>query len=198
MTVAWSSRRWSSPTHPDGQAVELLAPATDGEALSAALRRSRLDETSFLIFRVEGLELAAIAEAVETVFGVVTTTRLCLTGNRATLDSLPGAVIDDDRVGLMLDDVDAHTPLADVVWDRIEAIRFGPDFVARAGRNMRLGFVLESMLGLARELGLCTLGANPVPGGARVAGRFEFDYLPAAVARDASAAFGGHALTTGR
>ncbi|MEP7301349.1 MAG: hypothetical protein ABI699_07455 [Caldimonas sp.] len=85
-------------------------------------------------------------------------TRLCLAVNSLTLESMVGKTFDSGQVGLILDDVRADTPLSSLACESIEAIRFSPEFVLAAGRSIRLGCVLGAMLGLARDLGLCTLG----------------------------------------
>jgi hypothetical protein len=88
------------------------------------------------------------------------------------------AGIDNDRIGLMIDNVGLRTPCSDLIWDRIEAIRFNAEFVAYAARDVRTACALEAMLGLAREVGLRTLGFDAVPDGAGLSGRCDFDYLP--------------------
>ena len=62
--------------------------------------------------------------------------------------------------------------------DRIEAVRFEPSFVDRATRDMRISCALESMLGLARDLGLRTFGHFGTEECASVSDRYDFDYLP--------------------
>ena len=86
----------------------------------------------------------------------------------------------------MLDGVDTDTTYTDLIWDRIEAVRFKTDFVARAAKDLRTTLALESMLSLAREIGLCTLGDDPLPEGARVSGRYDFSYVPVVLGSDES------------
>lgn len=182
MRRAWSSRGWSSPDHPKTQATELLAPAPGGESLASALRRVDLGSSPFLIVRVHGIESGTVTEAVAAFVDSFTTARLCLAGDREALARLSETSNNADCVVLMLDDVDERTPLGDIAWDRVEAVRFSSDFVARAARSMRVGLVLDSMLWLAGELGLCTFGAKEMSGSPGATGRFKFDYSPIATA----------------
>ena len=172
--------RWSSPARPDKQAVELLSAGVDGPALELSMRRvaSQLGNARFLVVNVESVDIGDLRTAIEAFLVAGGGARVCLAGDRKTLGRIDAAMFDGDHVGLMLDAVDADTPCADLVWDRIEAVRFRAAFVVGAASNVRLGCALESMLGLARDIGLCTLGANALPGGASLGGRADFDYLP--------------------
>lgn len=184
MTVRWTLRRWSSPADPHLQAAELLPTPRDGNAMADALVRvvGDLAGAAFLLVRVDGIDTAEVGQAVDSFHRAGGKARLCLAGGRAALDAIDAAAIDCDRIGLLLDDVDADTRFSELVWNRIEAVRFKPDFVARAARDLRLGCALDAMLGLARDLGLCTLGFDAMPDGAGVTDRADFDYLPTAIA----------------
>jgi len=209
MTHGLQLRHWSSPADPSARAVELLEGNSEGKSFSIALGRlaRELEGTAFLIVRVDKVDCAEIHQAINTFQRTAGGTRLCLAGTHSTLERLGRNPFDSDRVGWMLDDIDVTTPWSEIVSEHIEAIRFCPDFVARAGRNMRLGLVLEAMLLLARDLGLCALGSHDVPGGGGVIGRVEFDYMPLppprsvpTVARDGThhGSRGSHAITRGR
>jgi hypothetical protein len=186
-----------------------LQDSTEGRSFSIALGRlaREIEGTAFVIVRVDEVDYAQIHQAINTFQRMTCGTRLCLAGTHSTLERLGSNPFDSDRVGWMLDDIDETTPWAEIVSEHIEAIRFCPDFVARAGRNMRLGLVLEAMLLLARDLGLCALGSHDVPGGGGDIGRMEFDYMPLpparampAVARDGTVhgSRGSHAITRSR
>ena len=172
--------RWSSPVRPDKQAAEVLRAGDDRRALELSMRRAarQLGHARFLVVNIESADVADLHAGIEAFHAAGGSARVCLAGDRKTLGRLDAAAFDNDHVGLMLDAVDADTPCADLVWDRIEAVRFAAAFVAAAVSNLRLCCALESMLGLARDIGLCTLGANAVPGGASLCGRADFDYLP--------------------
>ena len=185
--------RWSSPARPDRQAAELRSAAFDDRPLDQALRRvaGDLAGARFLVVNVDVARPADVRKGIDAFHAAGGTARVCLAGSRETLMQFPVGTLDNDRVGLLLDGVDAHTPCADLAWDRIEAVRFSPDFVVEAARHLRLGCVLESMLGLARDMGLCTLGAHDAPGGASLSDRAAFDYLPIE-ALAAQPAYGSH------
>jgi hypothetical protein len=209
MTAGLPLRHWSSRADPSTRAVELLSGSGDGESLSAALARiaHEVEGNAFLIVRIDEIDHAEIQKAINAFQRAAGGIRICLAGTYSTLDRLGSVPFDCDRVGWMLDDIDVTTPLSELILERIEAIRFRADFVSRAARNMRLGFVLESMLTLARDLGLCALGSDDALGGA-VIGRMEFDYLPLhpaqamnpVVARDGAlrGSPGRHAITRGQ
>ncbi|MEP6738958.1 MAG: hypothetical protein ABJA61_01180 [Caldimonas sp.] len=184
MTIMWSLRRWSSATVVGLHAAEVLPAPADADALGHALNRvaGDLADSAFLLVRVGRCDGDALRGAIATALAKGLTTRLCLAADRATLEQIAALGLDDDRVGLVLDDVTIDTPLSAFVWDRLEAVRFDADFVARAARNLRAGCALEAMLRLARNLGLCTLGSDAMPGGAALAEQEEFDYLPAPLA----------------
>ncbi len=210
MMTDLSLRHWSSRADSSTCAVEFLSDSGDSEPLSTALARvaREVDGNAFLIVRVDEVDSAEVNKAINAFQRSAGGTRLCLAGIQSTLDRLSGAPFDRDRVGWMLDNIDVTTPLSEIISERIEAIRFRADFTSRAGRNMRLGFVLESMLMLARDLGLCSLGSDDAFGGADVTGRMEFDYSPLhsakavkpVVTREGAlyGARGDHAITRGR
>ncbi len=175
-----SHRRWSSRADPQQQAVELVPSPGDADALAVALSRAAngTTEIAFLVVPVEGIEASAVMQAVDSFHGAGGTVRLCLAGSRMTLESIHFHSLDCDRIGLLLDDVTVDTPLSELLWNRIEALRFAPDYVSKAARDLRTGFALHSMLNLARDTGLCTFGFDAMPDGGTVTGRSDFDYHP--------------------
>jgi hypothetical protein len=80
-------------------------------------------------------------------------------------------------IGILLDEVNAQTPLGAVSADYISAIRLEREFLASASRNIRLSCVVTSFLQLAADLGLATLG-SAAPSTLPMLEAFEFDYLP--------------------
>lgn len=182
MSPASTVRCWSSRTHAARHALEDTRCIRDAAALRSALGQlhSRADDATFLVARLDPdhqLTAGSISKALE-VDRLARPARLCLAASHAGLAKLDTCILDSDRIGLMLDDVDAQTPAAHLIWDRIEAIRFQPEFVASAARNLRLSCALESMLRLAKEIGLCTLGTEAFPYGGSIDGLCEFDYVP--------------------
>jgi hypothetical protein len=179
MSAPLAVRHWTfaSDTSPGG--IELLGPpcsaATLGAALDAACAALPMRDPAFLLVRLERTNRAGVEAAVQLASAFSATARVCLAIDRCTLAQLESQGLDTSNVGLLLDGVDADTPPSAVVHYAIEAIRFGPDFVAQAARNIRLGCALEAMVGLARNLGLATLGPAAAAEGWCLPG-IAFDY----------------------
>ena len=208
MTQGLQLRYWSSPADQSTRAVEVCQGSVEGKSFWVALGRlaREIEGTAFLIVRVDEVDCAQIHQAIDAFQRTASGTRLCLAGTHSTLTRLGSDPFDSDRVGWMLDDIDVTTPWSEIVSNRIEAIRFCSDFVGRAGRNLRLRLVLEAMLLLARDLGLCSLGSDDVPSDG-LRGRAQFDYMPLPRARSMPVAAragtlhgsrGSQAITRGR
>lgn len=174
---------WRSTRGDDRLAAEISCGRPQRQCLPS-LTKEVLDGqpcVGFLFVRVEevtGLDSGAIKGSLQ-LLERRDSARLCLAGKRAALTTIASSVLNSDHVGLMLNDVDAETPLSDLLWDRIEAVQFKSEFVMHARRDVRQGCALESMLSLCRELGLCTLGVGAVAANENAAWRTEFDYVPA-------------------
>lgn len=171
---------WVSCSASERRAAELLLLGRSLEHGLAGVA-GRLGGEQFLIVGVDDAHVAEVDRATRAFRAAGGLSRLCLAGDRQTLTQIASAGFDNDFVGLMLEDVNVSTAYSDLIWDRIEGVRFSAHFVAQAARDMRTALALESMLSLAREVGLCTLGANPIPDGARIVGRYDFDYVRAPV-----------------
>ena len=65
-----------------------------------------------------------------------------------------------EGVGLVLDGVDAATPLSAFILDSIEAVRFEAAFTSAACRSLRIDAVLRAMLSLASDLALSTFASE--------------------------------------
>jgi len=121
--------------------------------------RDEMDvEPLVIVLRCEQAAAADMREAISAIRSVFSTTHICLA---CDVDEACHSAIDalrDSQVGLLLDDVDAETPLARLAEHPLEAIRFDRDFALRAGEDLRTSCVLIAMLGLARDLGLCVFG----------------------------------------
>jgi len=185
MTAYPPLRRWSSLASPPIHAVEIASAPCAPRALAgvlASITAEDLADSAFLVIRLGPIEGDDIQRAVEAVNQARVAARICLAVDRATLRQLDVESLDAERVGLMLDDVDAGTPLCDLASDIIEAVRFRAEFVALASRDLRLGCALDAMLGFAKDLGLCTLGPAMASNDASFAARAEFDYVPVPLA----------------
>jgi len=182
MKAPKSLRRWTSTATPTTQAVELESVPNSSSELEAALAAVALpdiSEAAFVLVRLgvaEGQDLRkSIVVANRSQLG----RRLCLVIDRATLRLFDPEFLDDERVGIVLDDVDEHTPPSAFVEHSIEAIRLHSDFVYRAERDLRVGCVLDSVLSLAANLGLCTLGPPSAIRQPSLDVRHTFDFVVA-------------------
>lgn len=176
-------RRWSSVAASPVQAAELVAgplpPESLGTALGALCERDLRDAT-FLLIRLTSGDGKAMHDAIAAANAFPLTTRLCLAVDRVAIEEIRACDLDGNRVGLLLDEVDADTPLSDLIVDSIEAIRFRADFVAHARRNLRAGCALDALLGLAWNLGLPTFGPNAAANEASTTTAPMFDFVPSA------------------
>lgn len=180
MNSPYTLQRWSSIAH-TAHGAELLPAPLSSDAFARALSTLATDETrdfAFLVIKVLADSEAAFQSTIQAANATTIEPRLCLAVNCTSLEAIDLSSIDNHHVGIMLDDVDADTPLSSIANGSIEAIRFRSEFVASASQGLRLGCVLESMLLLAHNLGLSTLGppgpvkddvAWPAP---------KFDYTP--------------------
>jgi hypothetical protein len=181
MTSPWSIRCWSSTDGHPARAYELVSVPVAPQAFRAALAflgSAVPADSAFVVVRLGTGDETAIRQAIEVVNECQLSSRICVAVDRATLMAVDFSALDGDRVGLLLDDIDAETPLAGMAHDAIEAVRFHADFVGRASRNLRQGCVLEAMFGLARNLGLCTLGPRVANADAISLPGTGFDYVP--------------------
>jgi hypothetical protein len=170
--------RWSS-TRAGTQIAELSAGPFDADGLTTVLERIApvLDGCAMLIVRLAPVDGDGLKAAVEAAHAADLTTHICFAIDRTTLAGLDPKVRTGGRVGLLLDRVDSGTPLADVVHEAVEAIRFDSAFAVHATQHLRSECVLEAMLGLARNTGLCTLGPS-LMSNAWSSLSLEFDYVP--------------------
>ncbi len=157
MTVPISTRRWRSIASPSAFALELTARPLDPSALRqflASLPEKELRDAAFVVVRLRALERERSKPIVVAANTWSHSARLCLAVDRGTLERIDFSALVAEHVGLILDDVDAETPLSAIARDSVEAIRFGAEFVARARGTVRVGCVLATMLDLASNLGL--------------------------------------------
>jgi hypothetical protein len=156
--------RWS-PTFGSGKELRELAAGPFGvDELPMVFKQiaSELTGCATLIVRVAGLESEGVlAAAFNAVRNAGLSCHICLATSRTPVAALDAHVRTNHNVGLLLDNVDGSTPLAELMHEAIEAIRFDPAFTKMAARHLRSECILEAMLGLARNAGLCTLGPAP-------------------------------------
>jgi len=171
---------WTSTASPFKHGIELRRSRSNNHSLSADLSRAaaRLGSAQFLVVKIRESDVSALSLAVESFHSTGSKVRLCFAGDSRVLSQVDSLGLASEVVGLMADDVGAETSCSELIWDRIEAVRFEPSFVDRATRDMRISCALESMLGLARDLGLRTFGHFGTEECASVSDRYDFDYLP--------------------
>jgi hypothetical protein len=180
VTAPSSLLRWSSPTSPSVRAAELNVDATELGQLTNALDSispRELIGAPFLVVRLGKLRAADIQAALATLSRIDSIPRICLALDRHALRELDTAAIDRARIGLMIDEVDADTPLSLIAFEILEAVRFRGEFVQRASRDLRLECALDAMLAFAKDLGLCTLGPAMASNEASFNEGVEFDYV---------------------
>jgi hypothetical protein len=171
---------WTSTASPFKHGLELRHSKATVNSLSGELSRvvGRLGSAQFLIVKVRDADIPHLSLAVESFHAKCSSARLCFAGNSRVLSRVDGLALDSDLVGLMIDDVSVETSWSELIWDRLEAARFESSFVACAIRDMRTSCALESMLGLAREVGLRTFGNYGSEQSASVSDQYDFDYFP--------------------
>lgn len=172
MSAVRDFRRWASASIPRRHAVEVPLQAAGGMVADS------VHGARFIVVGIDDAPLPLVARAIESYRGARYASRLCLAGRHESLNRINDAGLADGNVALMLDGVAADTPLSELISDRIEAVRFDSTFVILSGRELRIGLVLKSMLGLAHELGLCSLGEPMAASNGCPTARFEFDFVP--------------------
>ena len=95
----------------------------------------------------------------------------------ATLMRLDGSLPVAEGMGLVLDGVNATTPLSALILDSIEAVRFEVAFIAAASRSLRIDAALRAMLFLANDLALSTLASEAIPSSSLLSPGPVFDYV---------------------
>ncbi len=115
---------------------------------------------------------AAISRASDFFFNA----HVCVAVDHETLLAMDPAILRNKNFGVVLDHVDASTPLSAVSAEPVEAVRFEESFVQCASTDLRLYCLLDAMLRLARDLGLATLAPTSHPG-QRLRNASEFDYV---------------------
>jgi hypothetical protein len=116
---------------------------------------------------------AAISGASELFFNA----RVCVAVDEETLQLVDRAKQCNKNLGIVLDQVDANTPLSAVSAELVDAVRFKDSFVRHAATDLRSSCVIDAMLKLAHDLGLATLASGPL-----AKSDSDFDYVLSAAA----------------
>ena len=185
-------RRWASRSNPSIAGLELLGAPCLTDAVGAALASVRAAEPRntdavFLMIRLAPTGRRGVATAMSLARDFSSDTRVSLAIDSETLLEVGSRRVDTAQTSLILDDVNAQTPPCHIGHEAIDAIRFSPDFVLLASRSARYHCMLDSMVSLARSLGLATLSAvTEATRDASVLG-LEFDWVPVAGKADPGA-----------
>lgn len=140
------------------------------------LAESQVFRPAFVLTSLGSTRAEDIASAVSRASEFSSSSRMCVALDAQTLCASDSAALRKANVGILLDEVDADTPLSVISTDLIEAVRFDEAFLKRALVDSRSACVLAAMLRLAHDLGLATLGS--VDEGDHP-GEFAFDYVAA-------------------
>ena len=193
-------RRWTSTVQRKASVVEISREPVSGSEVPRILREvaSQLGGCSMVILAVDSARPVDLSAARETAKSLQIGAHVCLAIDSASLAYFQHSDAPwNDQVGLLLDHVDANTPLSHVMQQGVEAIRFDQAFARQAMAHLPSGCILEAILGLARNAGLCTLGPDIGPS-CDDDSAATFDYVPDHVYESATSALTAAASGTDR
>jgi len=170
--------RWQSTADPSRCGLELAGYVSDHHRLEAeldkGLGKADIACPAFVFTSLGSARAEDIASAVSRASDFSSDARMCVALDAETLCATDSLILRNANVGILLDQVDADTPLSLITTDLIEAVRFDETFLKQAFADSRSACVLAAMLGLAHDLGLATLGSVDK---AHSTGEFAFDYV---------------------
>jgi len=178
--TAWSIQPWCStdkPAKPAGQLIPSPVSLAQFEEAAAFLAASDLSHLGFVVVSVGALSADSARRAMGVFEELQVSSRVYFAVCAADLKRIDFSSLDNARAGLLLDGVESSTPLGTLANDSIEVVRFDDRYVMRAMGHLRTGCVLEAMVGLIRNLGLCSLGPDVRCGARSFAGVPQFDYV---------------------
>lgn len=182
MRAAARTIRWESTVDSSRCGIEVFDVEVGEGRLEAELDRAlcavRGSRPAFVIAGFASSGLLDLANAITQSCKLSSSAHLCIALDYKTLWALNPATFRDKNFGVLLDQVDASTPLSAISAEPVEAIRFDEDFVRRASTDLRMSFIVDSMLKLANDLGLATLKANS-DSERESKTKFDFDYVSA-------------------
>ena len=178
--TAWSIQPWNStdkPAKPAGQLIPSPVNLTQFQEAASFLAASDLSHLGFVVVSVGALSADSVRRAMRIFDELDISSRMYFAVDAADLERLDFSRLDNARAGLLLDGVESSTPLSTLANDSIEVVRFDDRYVMRAIGHLRTGCVLESMVGLVRSLGLCSLGPDLRSDARSFATVPQFDYI---------------------
>ena len=173
--VRWESTADSSRCGIEVCGLEFGEGRLEAE-LDRALGRLKGSQPAFVIAGFASSLPRDLAKAISQSRDFSSCAHVCLALDYKTLLALDPAILRDEKFGVLLDQVDASTPLSAISAEPVEALRFEGDFVQRASTDLRLSCIVDSMLKLAHDLGLATLGSTSDSERPQKSG-FDFDYV---------------------
>ena len=178
MSAATGIVRWQSTVDPSRCGVELAGYVSGFHRLEAEMDRglgkADVPNPAFVFASPGSTRPEDIATAVSQASRFSSEARMCVALDEEALSATDSLELRKANVGVLLDRVDASTPLSIISADLIEAVRFDETFLRQAAVDARSACVLAAMLGLAHDLGLATLGAFSQ---VDRTGEFVFDYV---------------------
>jgi len=155
------TRQWKSTSGEIGGDELISAPLLPGQ-LKAALRLPLQSGSAgeFLLVRLASSDHGGVSDAIRAIGELKAKLHIALAVDLDTLGRLDRNLPVVEGVGLLLDGVDAATPLSAFILESIEAVRFEAAFTAAACRSLRIDAVLRAMLSLANDLALSTFASE--------------------------------------
>jgi hypothetical protein len=167
--------RWESTADALRCGVEIADVVASRDCLENELDRALASlgslRPAFLLVGFAG-HPQEVAAAIATAAGLSFNERVFVAIDAQSLDAIDGMRHVNEKLGFVLDRVNARTPLSSLSVEFVDAVRFDDDFVQRACTDVRSACVLDAMVKLAHDLGLPTLASTPA-----WAPQFDFDYI---------------------
>jgi hypothetical protein len=179
MSAATGIIRWESTTHPSRWGAEIAGFVLRRNRSETELGRrggeAEIVRPGFVFTALGSAHPDEIAVAASRSSDFFSGSRICVALDQEALSNTDDAVLRNEGIGIVLDQVNSNTPLSALCFDFVEAVRFEERFVRQATADARMSCAMDALLKLAHDLGIATL-ANSGPHGCSSA-MFEFDYV---------------------
>jgi hypothetical protein len=156
---------WESTRDATRCGIEITGLSAGDSRLEAELDRvlGRLGDIrpAFVLAAFGAGKPPEVAHAISGACELFFNARVCVAIDEETLYEIDRATLSKTSLGIVLDRVDASTPLTAISAEVVDAIRFDDSFVRKSSTDARSSCVMEAMLRLANDLGLATLGSTP-------------------------------------
>jgi len=178
--TAWSLHLWTSADNlgkPAAQLVPSPASLAQFEEAMMFLAGSNLSHLGFVVIGIGALSTDAARRALRVFSERDLSSRVYFAVDAADLERLDFGAVDNSRAGLLIEGVESSTPLSVLANESVEVVRFDDRYVTQAMDHLRSACVLDAMLGLVRDLGLCSLGLDLRYQGGSLRRHPSFDYV---------------------